>query len=1515
MTHKTGALRNMIRRKHIAHRLLDEISKKRGVIASIITVMALATVIISMHSQSASAVPGVPNAPTVVFKEDFENGVTNSPSLISNYIGAAPQNETYTATPYYLDPAQCNGFIVSINAPANTAYGGCGGSGVDYLRNIANLVGVYNGQPSINGNHALTGLTGVGGTGAGIMLDTVAPVTLPTSGRFLTATVDAGAVCTSNDGILSFYFVNGATETPLSSAPIRPCSSTSTPGNPPARTSTFGGNTLRVGRYSADTPILFTGSSVGLRLRNAQAAVGGNDNAIDNIQIIDVTPSFDKSFGPNPTSVGSASTLTFTLTNTTDLLAKNDMSFTDNLSSGLIVATPNNITSNCGNGVVTAAPGATSIAITGADLNAGQSSCTVTVRVVAANGGAASFSNGPSNMSNMVGLVPPTSAATMTFGVPAIRTTKTVTPSTGVAVGTQLNYTITSTNIGQVPIANVSVSDPRLASLNCSPALGSALAIGASITCTGSYTATQSDIDAGSISNTANGCGTPTGSPQICDDDTQTVAINRTPQLSLTKNVTGFADNDGSGAVSTGDTVHYKIVATNSGNLTITGATVSDSRISVLSCTPAIPVASLAPGGTITCTGDITATSGDQTAGNVVNTATCTGTPPSGTTLPTCSATSTQAMTAAAPDVQIIKAAPTNNDADHTSSITTGDTLTYTLTLRNSGTQTLTAVTASDPMLSGLTCGPTTSTGSAFANGSGSLPINVSVPCTGQHVVTQAEQNSGSIANTASVTAQSAGGPVTDTDTQTVQTAPAAPSLAVTKTASQTTGLRLGDVVTYTIVTTNNGNVTLSNVTPTDPIVGALSCSPAAPATLNPTQSVQCTGQHTISQADMNAGQVINQARACSGALCANSNQVLIQLTQAAHATATKTTATPRFTDVDGSGAPSAGDVLHYNLKLLNDGNVTLSTVSVADTPALTGFACTPAIPVASLAPGASITCTGDHTITTGEQTAGMANDTMTSTANNPAGSAIAIAPASLSQPVTPPAVALGLSKTVLSSTDPDSSGDLSQGDVVTYKIVATNNGNVALTGTTVSDPSLTGLSCTPAIPTTLAAGASITCTGNYTITLADVNAGNHQNTANASGTAPSGSVVTGTDSQTITLLQEPHLATAKSLLNYADSDNSGNITPGDVLHYQIITSNTGNVTLDNVIASDTLVTTLACTPGTPTASLNPGQSITCTGNYTATQADQDAGQVVNTANASGLDPNAVVADATDTVTQATAGRAPDATIAKTIHNFTSDTRFSQGDSVPYDISYTNTGNVTLNAVAVSDANIANLTCNQSAPVSLAPGATIACSGNGPTLTRSDVLTGFINNTADGTGSSQTVTSLSRQASRTALVLDPKVAITLDKTSSIQDKNGNKAADPGETIIYTIKAINTGNVAVIGANIADNKLPNLSCNSGNPGTLSIGQTVTCTGSYTVTQTDFSNKTVMNTASIAGQDVWGNGTAAQDTVADPTVPVNGRGLTNTGTSLLLATISGLLLIASSIFVFKGLNARSTKQLNT
>ncbi|HEX5824789.1 MAG TPA: hypothetical protein VFY18_10065, partial [Candidatus Limnocylindrales bacterium] len=175
-------------------------------------------------------------------------------------------------------------------------------------------------------------------------------------------------------------------------------------------------------------------------------------------------------------------------------------------------------------------------------------------------------------------------------------------------------------------------------------------------------------------------------------------------------------------------------------------------------------------------------------------------------------------------------------------------------------------------------------------------------------------------------------------------------------------------------------------------------------------------------------------------------------------------------------------------------------------------------------------------------------------------------------------------------------------GDVIDYDYLVTNSGNLALSGPfTVADDQV---SVTCPATATLAPAASITCTASTTITQADLDAGSVTNIASATN----GTVTSPTDTVTITAAQGPALTLAKT------ASPATFAAVGDVITYQYLVTNTGNVSLAGpfTVADDKVTVTCPAT-----ASLDPGESITCTATATITQADIDAGTVTNVASAS----------------------------------------------------------------------------------------------------------------------------------------------------------------------------------------------------------------------------------------------------------------------------------------------------------
>src|SRR5690606_360019 len=89
------------------------------------------------------------------------------------------------------------------------------------------------------------------------------------------------------------------------------------------------------------------------------------------------------------------------------------------------------------------------------------------------------------------------------------------------------------------------------------------------------------------------------------------------------------------------------------------------------------------------------------------------------------------------------------------------------------------------------------------------------------HTVTQVDVDAGAVVNTVQVAgATPAGGTVGDDDVETIPTVPRTAAVTIEK-ATSSVPAEAGDPVTYDFVMTNTGNVTLSDLAFSDPLLGA----------------------------------------------------------------------------------------------------------------------------------------------------------------------------------------------------------------------------------------------------------------------------------------------------------------------------------------------------------------------------------------------------------------------------------------------------------------------------------------------------------------------------------------------------------------------------------------------------------------------------------------------------------------------------------------------------------------------
>src|SRR5699024_10639725 len=86
----------------------------------------------------------------------------------------------------------------------------------------------------------------------------------------------------------------------------------------------------------------------------------------------------------------------------------------------------------------------------------------------------------------------------------------------------------------------------------------------------------------------------------------------------------------------------------------------------------------------------------------------------------------------------------------------------------------------------------------------------------------------------------------------------AEPKIELTKTSDDKEVTEAGQVVTYNFKVTNNGNVTIKNIVLDDPMLGGT--IELDKTTLAPGESITVSEEYTVTQEDLNNGEIINVA-------------------------------------------------------------------------------------------------------------------------------------------------------------------------------------------------------------------------------------------------------------------------------------------------------------------------------------------------------------------------------------------------------------------------------------------------------------------------------------------------------------------------------------------------------------------------------------------------------------------------------------------------------------------------------
>jgi uncharacterized repeat protein (TIGR01451 family) len=446
----------------------------------------------------ADTPPSSPIAGTQVYFEDFSNisaasapvGLAGTGISTAYTGGAAARNSTYTASSFWLPQGvQCNGWVLRATTTTQPTAPGTNNNNCTNptspgawvsLRNGASFLGQYQGQTVAQSltNQALSeytnGNTG-NATGDQRMFQTNGAPVPATAGHFYASSAIAGATsCSAANPSLTFNLLAELNNNPANISTIalatgkNPCTDPSAQvlsGDPAGTGTTSAFSIAKLQSSAVQAPTGTT--SIGLQLVNTQNSTVGNDGEFDSPSITDVTPQLDKNFNPTSIATGGTSTLTFTLTNTSELLAKVGITATDTLPAGVVVAPTPSTTTTCTNSTnvtgssaaITAVAGSSSVGFAGS-LPA-QASCTYSVKVTSSAPG--TYTNTTSSNVAGSGFVPKGSTTLTVTPAPLVCDGSTIYSvargaAFGVTTGSGTVYALSTSSVGGASVTSTAVA-------------------------------------------------------------------------------------------------------------------------------------------------------------------------------------------------------------------------------------------------------------------------------------------------------------------------------------------------------------------------------------------------------------------------------------------------------------------------------------------------------------------------------------------------------------------------------------------------------------------------------------------------------------------------------------------------------------------------------------------------------------------------------------------------------------------------------------------------------------------------------------------------------------------------------------------------------------------------------------------------------------------------------------------------------------------------------------------------
>ena len=445
-----------------------------------------------------------------------------------------------------------------------------------------------------------------------------------------------------------------------------------------------------------------------------------------------------------------------------------------------------------------------------------------------------------------------------------------------------------------------------------------------------------------------------------------------------------------------------------------------------------------------------------------------------------------------------------------------------------------------------------------------------------------------------------------------------------------------------------------------------------------------------------------------------------------------------------------------------------------------------------------------------------------------------------------------------------DGSYEYALGETVSYTITVKNIYNKTV-DLVVSE--LSGVTIESDVPETLRPGEKITIQATYEIQEKDILNGSFTNhvTVTLNGNPFEGE-------ETVTTVEPaPKLEVTKSITS-TDVNKDNIYGLDETITYTITVKNTGNVTVQDINIADEVTvegeSRQAATVNAEPFVLKPGEDKSFEYTYKVQQSDLGK-TILNTATATGSDPEGEDVIGTGTAEAETEKRNPKLDVTKVASKPANGTEFVLDETITYTITVKNTGNVTLQNIFVSDKFSRDggttweeikdkLTPSASTPITLEPGGqktytyqyTVVEEDLGKTL--QNTATAIAPNPDDPTENvtDDTITSGEK-------VEDPNPDLSVDKKVT-SDPGSDGVYDLGDTITYTITVQNEGNVTLTGVNVKDElladgqKIHDLDVKGGDNITLAPkgheGDSVTLYVDYTVKEEDL-GKTLVNTVTV------------------------------------------------------------------